>query len=197
MINIWLGDGFPFSLPRGAISVSHFSFADDLILFTRATRKSFTALFSFLSEYEEVSGQSINKGKSTFYASKRCSLSQIRVILSLSGIQAGSFPFRYLGCWLFKGRRRVHYFQHLIDSVTKRVSGWMGKLLSFNAVLFLLNMSFHQSLYMCSLPSSLRSLWLMLLRGFSLTFCGVMTRLQSGAFGDHGLVLLGLLLQMG
>lgn len=91
----------PFSLPRGALPVPFLSFADDLILFTRASTRSLSALFEFLSIYERASGQCINKHKSAFYVSKRCSFAQIQSILSISGIPAGTFPLRYLGCWLY------------------------------------------------------------------------------------------------
>lgn len=37
---------------------------------------------------------------------------------------------KYLGCFLFRGRKKKVHFQHIIDSVNKRLSGWAGKMLS-------------------------------------------------------------------
>lgn len=101
---------------------SHLLFADDLILFTKGIRSFLSHLFIFLALYEETLGQCINKSKSSFYVSKHCSQVQLRRIESVTG----TLPFWYLSYWLYKGRKRAHYIQHLIDAVNKRVAGWMG-----------------------------------------------------------------------
>lgn len=49
-----------YALPRGAVPVSHLCFADDLVIFTKATRRSLQVLFEFLAKYEIASGQKIN-----------------------------------------------------------------------------------------------------------------------------------------
>lgn len=66
-----------FSLPRGSPLISHLSFADDLIVFLRATSPSVSKLFSLLQLYELASGQLLNKHKSSFVASKHCSRSHL------------------------------------------------------------------------------------------------------------------------
>lgn len=89
-----------FSLPRGSIPISHLAFADDILLYTKAMRNKISTLFSFLAKYEAVSGQCINQTKSYFYVSKRVSPAHLRVIASISGIEVGHLPFKYLGCTL-------------------------------------------------------------------------------------------------
>lgn len=42
----------PYSLMRGALSISYLCFADDLIIFTRASRENLHNLFTFLHNYE-------------------------------------------------------------------------------------------------------------------------------------------------
>lgn len=118
------------SLPQGALAISHLAFADDLILFARADRRSIHRLFDFLDLYERASGQQINKDKSSFVISKHSSHGHSRMIGAVSGIKEGRLPFKYLGCIVYKGRKKREYFQHLIDIVHKRLSGWMGKVLS-------------------------------------------------------------------
>lgn len=59
-----------------------------------------STLFSFLAKYEAVSGQCINQTKS-FYVSKRVSPAHLRVIASISGIEVGHLPFKYLGCTMY------------------------------------------------------------------------------------------------
>lgn len=122
--------GNTFALPRGSIGVTHLMFADDLVVLTRATRKSLTKLFSLLDQYEGASGQKINRQKSSFHISKRCSLHHKHWIRSMTGLHEGQAPFRYLGCYLYKGRRKIDYFQHLLLSIHQRISGWMGRFLS-------------------------------------------------------------------
>lgn len=100
----------PFSLPRHACLISHLLFADDLIIFTNGSRTSLSRFYEFLSLYEETSGLCINKSKSAFYVSKRCPHNHLRRIELVSGISQGGFPFRYLGCWLYKGRKRILFF---------------------------------------------------------------------------------------
>lgn len=119
-----------FSLPRGAISVSHLCFADDLIIFTRATRRSRRALFQFIAKYEDATGQKVNKTKSVFVVSKRCPVQQVRMIAHLTGIGQGSLPLRYLGCMLFKGRKTRANFQYIIEQINRKLMSWAGRHLS-------------------------------------------------------------------
>lgn len=92
-----------FSLPQGALAISHLAFADDLILFARADRRSIHRLFDFLDLYERASGQQINKDKSSFVISKHSSHGHSRMIGAVSGIKEGRLPFQYLGCLVYKG----------------------------------------------------------------------------------------------
>ena len=55
-----------YGLPQGCLSVSHLSFTDDIMIFTRADRKSVRGLMDFLTLYEKGSGQKINLTKSLF-----------------------------------------------------------------------------------------------------------------------------------
>lgn len=112
-----------YGLPRGAPPVSHLSFADDLILFTRGHRRSLRALFYFLSCYERASGQLINKEKSFFVSSSHCSPLQGRVISGITGIRRSSLPFRYLGCNLYTGRCKKIYFSNLVQNVRTKLDG--------------------------------------------------------------------------
>lgn len=55
---------------RRSLMISYLLFADDCLLFCRATRSKAQALKSVLTLYEQISGQAINFSKSeTFYSS--------------------------------------------------------------------------------------------------------------------------------
>ena len=111
----------PFGLPSQAFSVSQLCYTDDLIVFTLATRRSVANLFQFLQQYERASGQRVNSQKSVFVVSKSCSLQQIHLVSSFSGIKPTSLPLKYLGNTLFKGRKKPSYFHYLVDNVAKKL----------------------------------------------------------------------------
>lgn len=120
----------PFSLPRGATPISRLSFADDLVIFTRATGKSLSVLMDFLGLYESATGQLVNKLKSSFVVSKHCTAARRRMISHMTGISSADLPMKYLGCMLHKGRGRRVYFQHIVDKINSALTGWSWKLLS-------------------------------------------------------------------
>nr|XP_027077062.1 uncharacterized protein LOC113700825 [Coffea arabica] len=119
-----------YALPKGGIRITHLSFADDVVIFARGDRRSMVNLVHFLTLYQEGAGQWINKQKSFFIASRRCSTGQIRHIQHLTGFKQGTFPFTYLGCNLFVGHRKKEYFQFLVDKFIAKLAAWQTKFLS-------------------------------------------------------------------
>lgn len=81
-----------YAVPRNSLHVSHLAFADDLVIFTRGLRSSLRVLMDFLGDYEQATGQKVNKNKSLFIASSRCSSSQVRAWSTLTGMRYGSLP---------------------------------------------------------------------------------------------------------
>lgn len=53
--------------------VPYLAFADDMILFTRLSRRALIQIQDFLAKYQSLSGQKVNTDKSTFIVSKRAS----------------------------------------------------------------------------------------------------------------------------
>lgn len=119
-----------YTLPRGAPQISSLGFMDDLLLFTRATRRSVETLFGFLKSYEKGTGQQISRSKSSFVISKTCMSAHIRFLSTITGIKVSSLPFKYFGCMLYQGRKRKVFFQHIADSVTRKLNGWVGRIMS-------------------------------------------------------------------
>jgi hypothetical protein len=71
------------------MSVSHLTFADDLVIFTKGHRGSIRRFFLFLEDYENATGQKINREKSFFITSK---LAKSRVFAALTGMTRGRVP---------------------------------------------------------------------------------------------------------
>ncbi|KAH0700980.1 hypothetical protein KY284_015195 [Solanum tuberosum] len=88
-------------------------------------------MMKVLREYEYVSGQLINLSKSFVYLHEKVPIPDCSRIRKLTGIGQGSFPFTYLGCPIFYGRRRSDHFEELLKKVRKRILLWQNKLLSF------------------------------------------------------------------
>ena len=65
-----------YGLLRGCLQVSHLCFVDDIMIFTRADRKSLRGLLDFIELYERGSSQKVNKAKSFFVLSKKCPLAR-------------------------------------------------------------------------------------------------------------------------
>lgn len=97
----------PFHLPRGCLHVSHLSFADDVIIFSTGAKRNIQRLMNFLSIYEQISGQKINKEKSAFLTGNASSPERNALIHQMTGFSQKSFPFTYLGCPIFKGQRKI------------------------------------------------------------------------------------------
>lgn len=109
-----------FGSPVGSLPPSHLSFDDDVVIFSRATGRSLSALSELLIEYEIATGHKVSKEKSNFYIKEGSR--RAREIIRIMGMQPGSFPFVYLGGRIFFRKEKVSYFQFIIDSMVKRLS---------------------------------------------------------------------------
>jgi len=81
------------------------------------------------NDYSEVSGQIINNSKSWFYSGAMTS-SRAQMIAGMHGFSAGTIPFSYLGCPIFKGKPKGIYFQAIVDRIKAKFATWKGSLLS-------------------------------------------------------------------
>ncbi|XP_049390321.1 uncharacterized protein LOC125854782 [Solanum stenotomum] len=120
-----------YGIPKWSPNINHLSYADDTILFCSGHHRSIKKMMKVLREYEYVSGQLINLSKSFIYLHEKVPIADCSRIRKLTGIGQGSFPFTYLGCPIFYGRRRSDHFEELLKKVRKRILLWQNKLLSF------------------------------------------------------------------
>ncbi|WMV41297.1 hypothetical protein MTR67_034682 [Solanum verrucosum] len=104
-----------FGLPKWSPQINHLSYADDTILFCSGNRGSVIKMMKILRDYEDVSGQKINKSKSFFYLHDKTPLIVAIRLRRLTGIRQGNFPFTYLACPVYHGRK------------TASLKTWLGK----------------------------------------------------------------------
>ena len=103
-----------------------------------------------LQDYQDCSCQLINKDKSYFLTSSKCSSSRRAVVAKLTGFSYKSFLVKYLGCPLFLGRKVRSLFSRLIDSIAGRISSWSSKWLSFGGRLVIKSVMLSMLVYLLS-----------------------------------------------
>lgn len=72
-----------------------------------------------IKRYEKTSGQKVNEDKSFFLTDTKASPYKINRLRQRTGFMDKCFPFTYLGCTLYSGRKKVKYFDIIISKVVK------------------------------------------------------------------------------
>ncbi|KAG5577078.1 hypothetical protein H5410_057212 [Solanum commersonii] len=72
---------------------------------------SIRKMMKILREYEFVSGQLINLDKSLMYLHEKVPIGVSFQIRRKTELRMGSFPFTYLGCLMFYGRKNKTHFE--------------------------------------------------------------------------------------
>ncbi|WMV32723.1 hypothetical protein MTR67_026108 [Solanum verrucosum] len=111
-----------FMEPKGP-KINHLSFANDIIIFASTERQSLKHIMDNLKEYEQTSGQLINRGKSHFMVPDKTPQDILHTIKNS--------PLTYLGCPLYIGRQKIIYYSYLVEKVSKKICGWQARVLSF------------------------------------------------------------------
>ncbi|KAH0768980.1 hypothetical protein KY290_012961 [Solanum tuberosum] len=130
-LNELQGDkGFKFHPRCAKLIITHLSFADDLIMFSRGDMKSVAALQECFMQFSNASGLKANLGKSCAYF--RGMQAQVKEdILHHLGYSSGKLPFKYLGVPLSTKKLLVMEWQSLIEKIISRISSWTTKKLLY------------------------------------------------------------------
>jgi hypothetical protein len=94
------------SICRGGPRISHLFFADDSIIFCRASMHDCGTLHNVLALYERASGQKTNKAKTALFFSKNTPLSTRTTILTMFGTSSTTQFEKYLGLPPIMGDQR-------------------------------------------------------------------------------------------
>jgi hypothetical protein len=106
--------------------VNHLLFADDSLLFVKASQEGAMEVVSLLDKYCNASGQIINLDKSSVFFSKDCPKA---IRLTVKNVLNETLNEKYLGMPSDVGRLLHGSFKYLKDSIWKRIQGWLEKLL--------------------------------------------------------------------
>lgn len=119
-----------FSLSKGGPPITRLFFANDSILFFKATAQECHIVRMLLDSYARVSGQPINFEKSDLSFSPNANVSLKNYLGQILGVIIVSHHQRYLGLLVFMPRNKVNTFHFLKDRIWKLLQGWKNELFS-------------------------------------------------------------------
>lgn len=117
-------------LHRYGLTLSHFLFADDMVLFAEASEEQISVIKECLDSFCNASGQRVNYNKSHILFSSNVPSVRAEVISNSIGIQQTNDLGRYLGVQTIHGRTTSSHFTHLLEKIDARLEGWKTRHLS-------------------------------------------------------------------
>ena len=118
------------SICRGRPMVTQLFFADDSLLFCKASRQESQKLLEILELYEAASRQKINVDKSLVFFSQNTPNDIKGEVLEILGPMQDTKHGKYLGLPSIIGKSKKDVFTEVIERVAKKLMGWKEKLLS-------------------------------------------------------------------
>jgi hypothetical protein len=124
---------------RQGPTFSHIFFADNLVLFAKATKANCRTINKVLNTFCQASGQKINNSKSCIYMPATTSPSNIAMVKSELGIKVSNNFGKYLGVPIITDARDKKAFEFIIEKVRDKLAGWKAKTLSMAGRCTLIN----------------------------------------------------------
>ncbi|MCI23473.1 putative ribonuclease H protein, partial [Trifolium medium] len=125
------GNWQPIKAGRSGPFISHLMFADDLLLFGKATEVNMQIITDTLEKFCQLSGKLVSIEKTSVLFSKNVPRDLREVLLQQSGFREANSLGKYLGIPLMGRAPRHGDFEHLVDKVRSKLSGWKTTNLSF------------------------------------------------------------------
>ena len=124
------GDINGVSICHNGLKLTYLFFADDSLLFCRATLQECQKVLEILVAYEKVSGKRLNRDKTALSFRKSTPRDQQSQIMAELGVSELKQYEEYLGLLAMVGRNIQASFGEIKQRVWKRLQDWEGKLLS-------------------------------------------------------------------
>ena len=110
--------------------ISHLFFADDSLIFGKATVQECLEIQRVMQVYEASSGQQLNRNKTSLFFSRNTGNGTKEAIKAMFGAQIIKPHESYLGLPSLVGRSKRNSFAQLKERVANKLAGWKEKLLS-------------------------------------------------------------------
>ncbi|XP_057771151.1 uncharacterized protein LOC130990949 [Salvia miltiorrhiza] len=120
----------PMGFSRALTFPTHLFYADDIIIFCKATVRNARKVQDILNYYGSISGQHCSQDKSNLFFARRVPTDRRRAIRRELGFSIGSLPMNYLGVPIFVGRPKASYFMPIFDKIVNKFARWKGRQLS-------------------------------------------------------------------
>jgi hypothetical protein len=124
--NVWK----PVTISKNGPRLSHLFFADDVLLFSKASVSQSRVIEGILIRFANSSGLRVNVRKSRAFFSATTRRRKIESIVSVTGIQNTNSLDKYLGFPMIHGRLCKRDFDFLIDKIQHRLASWKNKFLN-------------------------------------------------------------------
>ncbi|CAH9109352.1 unnamed protein product [Cuscuta europaea] len=118
------------AVARGAPQISHLLFADDSLLFFKATHGEASLVKEILHDYEMASGQMINLNKSRIFFSPNVPNEHQVGLIEMLGVGLAGEEERYLGLPAMVGRSKRKILDYLRQRIVNRIQSWNNQFLS-------------------------------------------------------------------
>ncbi|XP_074313520.1 uncharacterized protein LOC141648697 [Silene latifolia] len=123
----------------GMGKIPFLTFADDTIIFAKATKQSCKTIKSILDKFCTISGQSVNFNKSTFQCTKNIDRSLRESFRGILQMNEEAHLGKYLGCPIIDNRVTKNTFENIVQSSCTQLSKWKANSLSQAGRLVLVN----------------------------------------------------------
>ncbi|CAL0325278.1 unnamed protein product [Lupinus luteus] len=120
----------PIKLSRGGPSISHLLFADDVLLFCKATNSQVRFVSSTLNDFCKASGLKVSADKSKFICSRSVTNRRKNRFMRLCSMRVVGNLGNYLGIPLLQGRVGRAIFDPILEKIQCRLASWKANLLN-------------------------------------------------------------------
>jgi hypothetical protein len=120
----------PMQLVKNGTMLSHLFFADDVLLFAKASASQARVVSDVLEQFCSMSGLKISTGKSKFCTSGGVSRGVREAIITTTQIHATDRFDKYLGFKMFYGKISKLDFIDVYDRVSAKLASWKSRLLN-------------------------------------------------------------------
>ncbi|XP_050207624.1 uncharacterized protein LOC126657045 [Mercurialis annua] len=131
-------ESFGYHFGCNEMRIKHLCFADDLFIFCKGNLTSVKQITRVLQHFHGVTRLKMNENKSSIYFSGVEEGSKASILQEM-GFSVGFLPIRYLGVPLISKRLTKEDCSELTEKITKRVSHWTVRHLTYAGRLQLVN----------------------------------------------------------
>lgn len=124
---------------HNAPPIPHLLFADDLLLFGKATLQQATNMVDILARFCNLLGQTISSTKSIAFAGPKVGQAVKQQITDVTGIAFTNQPGRYLGLPFLSSGKDGNTYKYVLEKVQSRLAGWKSKHLTLACCYTLIN----------------------------------------------------------